>query len=703
MRVIIAGGGIGGMAAAIAVKQAGFDPIVLEQAPEIAEVGAGVGLAANAMRALEFLGAAAHVRTVSTRASEIILYAMDTGANISHTRLDPSAFGDYMYLVHRADLLNALMAQLPRECIRTNSRVVSFEETSSGVSVRLDRDEVLHGASLIGADGLQSVVRAGLYGKQAAIFTGYVGWRAIFPAARAPHIKAPADARLWAGPNRHVVFYPLRKGELLNGVFYVPAGEVHRESWTLSGDVSDLRASFTDACPEVRQMVESVEQAFISAIYFREPLSAWSTPRISLIGDAAHPILPTAGQGAAMALEDAVTLGMCLRRHGNLDFAAALKEYEARRLPRTARVQILSRSNLASWQESDPEKIRARDGRYRGLMRLDPYGKIPWSWMYKHDVVAAGNKPLEELRAESAQVNPLRRPEARQAFDQWQHALTPQDNARGWIGQREGYARFFKNGFAPPSSMQTEALDCDGVAVLKVGKGAIKALHLHGGAYVLGSAACSVELASRIALGLGGAVLVPDYRLAPEHPYPAAFDDAMTVYRWIARQPGGARVAVTGESSGGGLALAIALAARDRGEPLPRMLWLNSPLCDLSLSAESIRINSGKDAWLSLESLTMFAASYLQDGDPHDPLLSPLHGDLQGLPPMLIHAVEDELLVDDARRLAAKAEKAGVDVRLQVVEDSVHSFILFASLPEAAQALQEFTDMFASMESRQCG
>jgi len=319
--------------------------------------------------------------------------------------------------------------------------------------------------------------------------------------------------------------------------------------------------------------------------------------------------------------------------------------------------------------------------------------------MYKHDVVAAANQSLEELLAASHQVNPLRRPEARRAFEQWRTAITPQENARGWTGQREGYDRFFAQNFPSPASLHVETLDCDNVRALKVGSGSVKALHLHGGAYVLGSAASSVEFAGRMARALGGAVLVPDYRLAPEHAFPAALEDVIAVYDWLGRQPGSTPVAVTGESSGGGLALALAVAMRNRGKPLPRMLWLVSPFCDLSLGGASISANSGRDPWFSFESLTMFAAAYLQEGDPADPLLSPLHADLQGLPPMLIHAARDELLLDDAVRLAAKAGRAGVNVTLDVVEDSVHAFVLFAALPEAAQALGAFANQLEAIKT----
>ena len=172
----------------------------------------------------------------------------------------------------------------------------------------------------------------------------------------------------------------------------MPATEVNRESWTTSGDLADLHASLADACPAIQDLLAQMDEALITGIYFRDPLEAWGTDRITLLGDAAHPAPPSAGQGAGMALEDAVMLAACLRRAGPGNEPAALREYAFRRQPRTARMLESSRVNLRNSQTSDPVQVRARNGYYRGLERLSPAGPPMQEWLLAHDPVAAATQ-----------------------------------------------------------------------------------------------------------------------------------------------------------------------------------------------------------------------------------------------------------------------------------------------------------------------
>jgi len=209
-------------------------------------------------------------------------------------------------------------------------------------------------------------------------------------------------------------------------------------------------------------------------------------------------------------------------------------------------------------------------------------------------------------------------------------------------------------------------------------------LHLHGGGYTMGSARGAAPLAGRQARALGGWALVPEYRLAPEYPFPAALEDVLAAYRTVADR----RVVVTGECAGGGLAISLAVAARDEGLPLPAAIDVVSPFCDLELRSPSIDDAATRDPWLTRQRLRQMAASYIHGADPADPRISPLHADLRGLPPLMIRAAATEALADDARRLADAARAAGVDVELELVEDSVHSFVLFDFLPEAGEAVR---------------
>jgi salicylate hydroxylase len=274
----------------------------------------------------------------------------------------------------------------------------------------------------------------------------------------------------------------------------------------------------------------------------------------------------------------------------------------------------------------------------------------------------------------------------------WSAALSFDDRPT-WRNQRAGYQRFLSESFPAPGDLLVEELDCNGVAALRVtppgsGTDGPVLLHLHGGGFVLGSARSSVELAGRLARAVDGTALVVDYRLSPENAYPAALDDALTAYRWlVAQQDGAGRILVTGEDAGGGLAISLACALRDAGEPLPAAIYVVSPFCDLSLTSASI--DTAADPWLNRELLTDFGASYIQAADPRAALVSPVHADLTGLPPLLIHAAAGEALADDARRLSASAARAGVDVTLTMFPDTVHSFVLFDFLPETADALKQ--------------
>ncbi|MGH3578701.1 MAG: alpha/beta hydrolase, partial [Mycobacterium sp.] len=214
-------------------------------------------------------------------------------------------------------------------------------------------------------------------------------------------------------------------------------------------------------------------------------------------------------------------------------------------------------------------------------------------------------------------------------------------------------------------------------------------LHLHGGGYVCGTAEDSIELAYRLAQATGGTVDAVDYRLAPEHRCPAAVQDSLDAYRWLLEHDGipSGRIVLTGESSGGGLALATALLARDRGVPAPAGVVAVCPMADLTLSGSTIDARAETEPICTREFLTNVASLYLQGRDPAAPLASPVHGDLRGLPPLLIQAAENEALFSDAERLAATARDADVHVEFETYPDSVHVFPLFAFLPEAVAAI----------------
>ena len=357
-----------------------------------------------------------------------------------------------------------------------------------------------------------------------------------------------------------------------------------------------------------------------------------------------------------------------------------------------------SRVNLRNSQTGDPVQVRARNGYVRGLRRLSPIGPPMQEWLLAHDPVAAAQQsPAEFEQNLVGPGNPMHRPESRRAFDLWRAALTGEHRAAGWLGEREGYAVFVRGKLYPADVHgPADSVDCDGTPALRIGTpprgDAPVVLHLHGGGYVMGSAELSVPLAARLAEAAAGWSLVPDYRLAPEQPFPAALDDVLAAYRWLAREYPQAPILVSGECAGGGLALSLAITLRDTDAGATRMpagIHVVSPFCDLALSAEQLSAGTS-DPWFNRITLLQLAACYIHDTDPEHPLVSPLRADLSGLPPLLIQAAEPEALFSSAKRLADRSRDADVQVTFSPVADSVHSFILFDFLPETDRALAEF-------------
>jgi len=690
MRAIIAGGGVGGMAAAVALRQIGIEPLVLEQAEALTEIGAGINLWPNAMRALHQLGAADYIRATGVRGEKVVHLDLQSGAELESLPFGPSArsYGEDLYNSHRADLLDALVDRLDGADVRVASRVAGFRQHNGGVEVTLEGGEKVTGDFLIGADGLKSAVRAQLFGAQEPQYTGVAAWRALLPRDRADGVAVVQGIASWFGANRTVVVYPVRRGELVSFSGYVPDDEIHDESWTSAGDLDDLRRSFAVACPEITDLIAQVDRAIITPIYYRRPLENWAQGRVVLIGDAAHPIPPFAGQGAALAVEDAVALAEALRAHD--DVPVALQDFAGRRAPRAEQVLVRSQVNLLQYRQHDPVQTRARNGRIRGLKRLDPRAESTSAWLYGYDATVREPDPAQPRLAQWAAP-------ARRAHELWRTVFTVEDRAASWLGERAAYERFLLEHSPGVDGQRIEEVDCAGVAALRVvppgGETGPAILHLHGGGYVMGSARASAGYAARLAAAVGGWALVPDYRLAPEHGHPAALDDVVTAYRWLLDRVGVPRF-VSGECAGGGLAVALAVALAAGDDPQPGALHLLSPFCDLALAGPGP--DAPLDPWYSRATLLGLAASYVQDADPDDGLVSPVAADLRGLPPMHIEVARDEALHDSATLLAERARAAGVHVELEVVPDTVHAFALFPDLPEAEAALARFGALVAT-------
>lgn len=699
MRVLVIGGGIGGLATAIALRHHGIDDVlVLEQAEMLSEIGAGIQIASNAAIVLRELGLESAMRAVGVRPLSYDYRDLRTGRMLYQAPLGDEAarrYGAPMYNVHRADLIQLLFDAVPAESKRLGARCVSISQTDDRVEVRLQTGEMLEADVVVGCDGIHSVVRHYLRGHEEKHFANILMWRSLLPAESVEGLELPERGNYWFGPGRTLITYWIRPKNLYSILASVPAHEVQRESWTENGDIIEMLRSFEDAEPRARAMLAQVKTAFITGMYYRDPIDSWSSGRVTLLGDAAHPMVPFLAAGAGQSIEDAWTLARVLaRRQDNIP--GALLEYERRRLPRTTRIQAGARAVVKLMHETDATRLHNRNARWKGMARIDPLAETSWGLAWDYDVVKAVEGPPGEV----VNVTGLRegkrllRPESQRAFELWKYAFRPEDVARGHDGLREAYDRFLVTNFPLPAGFAAIEDELADVKTLRVSAKEASpeniVLHFHGGGYLIGSAKGSLEYASRLAKAVDGVCYTVDYRLAPEHPYPAAIDDAVAAYRALLGKGFPAdSILLSGESAGGGLAVALALVLRAAGDPMPAGILAVAPFADLTLSGESIRAFNGDDPAANRDILTFMGASYFQGHEPTDPLVSPLFGDLAGLPPLFITATQGEVLLSDATRLAERAEKAGVDVTLRLVEDSVHVYTIFPFLPETGSTMDE--------------
>jgi len=347
-RALIAGGGIAGMAAALALARAGWAVTVCEEAAAPGEVGAGLQMSPNAAKVLRWLGVLDAVAATAFRPEAAGMRDGVSGARIFRVPLGNRAearWGAPYLHVHRADLLAALTnaAEAAGATIRGASRVSGFVIRPEGPVLRLAGGERLEGDLAIGADGIRSALRAQINGPEDPKFSGQIAWRGLIPADRLPPGLVAPEATVWAGEGRHLVTYYLRGGALVNFVAVEEREAWTAEGWSAEGDPDELRYAFAGWHGDVTGLLAEVETTFLWGLFGRPEQVRWSDGPVALIGDAAHPMLPFLAQGAAMALEDVAVLVRALQ--GDDSIAEALLAYEERRWPRVTRVQSRSRAN----------------------------------------------------------------------------------------------------------------------------------------------------------------------------------------------------------------------------------------------------------------------------------------------------------------------------------------------------------------------
>ena len=382
-RVAIVGGGLGGLAAAAFLHQAGLPAVVYEQARELREVGAGIMVPPNAARMLRRLGV---LDAFSQRAVQLdvgwefrrwqdgtVLSAQDLTARSARL------YGEHTYTVHRADLLDAIKRAVPADAVKLGKRLDGFSTAAAGVSLAFADGERAEADVLIGADGIHSVIRAALTEPIPPAQSGMCAFRALVPVAAAPEIARRPAQVVWLGPGRHVVHYPVSGGELVNVVAVAPAGDCVTESWTAMATVDEFLAEFEGWDDQLTSLIKAASTPGRWALLIRQPLPRWTWGPVTLLGDAAHPMLPFLGQGAAQAFEDAAMLAGCLAG-GQENPALALRRYESARIDRASRVQQGSHARADYLHLPDGPEQRARD---EALRAADPLAAN--AWIYAHD------------------------------------------------------------------------------------------------------------------------------------------------------------------------------------------------------------------------------------------------------------------------------------------------------------------------------
>jgi salicylate hydroxylase len=371
LRIAVIGAGIGGLAAACALRQRGIETQVYERAAELGEVGAGLQLGPNAVKVLRALGLEPALDRLAFEPTNIVSVSWDRAELRFREPLKAVSverYGARYLTAHRADLHRLLREMLPDASITLGARCTGAAWHDGQASATFEDGRTIEADVIVGADGINSEVRASLFGEKPARWTQQMAWRCMVPIERVPTRIGPGGAVAighdeyvgWIGPEGHVICYPIRGGELYN----IFAGHVSEdwvdESWSVPSSIAELLAGYAGWNDALLAMLSHTTQCFKWGIRDRDPLEAWTRGAVALLGDAAHPMMPTLAQGAAITLEDAYVLARALARHRD-DPIAGLKAYEAERLPRARDVQLQARQQFLNNRQKPAPPPLSRD------------------------------------------------------------------------------------------------------------------------------------------------------------------------------------------------------------------------------------------------------------------------------------------------------------------------------------------------------
>jgi salicylate hydroxylase len=388
LKVVVIGGGIGGLFTANALVARGFAVSVYEQAPHLSEVGAGVFLTPNSVRQLQRVSLGPAIERFGARVGLGSQYLRHDGAPIAPVQVTDSAGWNATFGMHRADFVEILANAPPSDVVHTGHRCTGCEQSGDVARVSFANGAVAEADVVIAADGIHSEIRQQVTPPSHPVFSGSVAYRGVIPHHRIA--GWPTQSWLmWLGKGKHFLTFPLRAGQLINYVGFVPADEEMKESWSAPGDPDVLRREFAGWDPRIETLLSEVAATFRWALYDREPLPTWSRGRLTLLGDAAHPMLPHLGQGANQSIEDGMALATILSRAERNTVATALLAYEALRRDRVGSIQRGARENGLRYDSANPD-LAARDAQIAAHAAFRRR-------LYDHDVVPEAEAAARSL------------------------------------------------------------------------------------------------------------------------------------------------------------------------------------------------------------------------------------------------------------------------------------------------------------------
>jgi salicylate hydroxylase len=387
-KIAVIGGGLGGLAAALSLYRAGFEVDLYEQAPELNEVGGGINMGPNAARILYRLGLGEGLDRDGVKPQGMHQRRWDDGRTLQKGPLNPLCIELYdapHMTLHRADLQRIIASGLPRERVHLGHRLTALADRGDRVKAEFANGHGTTADILVGADGIHSTVRTLLFGAEDPQFAGCVAYRGLVPVERIADLGLEPGNQSWLGPGAHLVHYFVSGGRLLNFVGWTEHDTWNREDWTDRATVERALAAFEGWHPQIRRIISEADTCFIWALFDRDPLPRWSIGRVTLLGDACHPMYPFMAQGAAQAIEDGAALTTLLSAGG--DPVAALRRYEQIRLPRVTRLQQMSRANKYRYHMPDGPEQQARDAQMTATRERAPE---TMQWLFGFDASVIG-------------------------------------------------------------------------------------------------------------------------------------------------------------------------------------------------------------------------------------------------------------------------------------------------------------------------